>query len=278
MKKNQTEIVKGKEVFKNNKFSQYPTLNTIITTNQAELNNLISIRIGWSKGREMEQYNIETKKYITNFFHHNGLDLLLTQYNKAEDSINTYTPYANPGYNIFVNRLISYYEQFGKRPTLDFAEVNIERRNDIIQSRWGEIPLSNYMSNVWFDHWVWWYLENKEWFVTDPDGTYRQSAHTEPNREWLWFTKDESIIKVSTYNILWREDEETPIKTIKVENELLPLYLQAFIDTMNAMGGSTGNLKRLYDITYHILEHPEMTEDEKSMYKITRNKKPLTKE
>jgi len=66
------------------------------------LEQLISIRIPlgitkkYNKGQSIEQYNIETKKHITNITTHNGLDLHLSQYSKATGKTETYSPYSDP--------------------------------------------------------------------------------------------------------------------------------------------------------------------------------------
>jgi hypothetical protein len=53
----------------------------------------------------------------------------LTQYNKTTEKKETYSAYSDPGYNVFANLLIGYYEKFKKRPNIDFRDIDIDARN-----------------------------------------------------------------------------------------------------------------------------------------------------
>jgi hypothetical protein len=80
----------------------------------------------YRKGQSIDQYNIETKKYITNITTHQGLDLHLQQYNKSTQQKEVYSPYSTAGYAIFVSLVCAYYECFQKRPILNFPNADRE--------------------------------------------------------------------------------------------------------------------------------------------------------
>ena len=277
MKRDTTEVYRGKEVFKNWRFSKYPTLNSIIADKESELNELISVKLSAPSIDIIDQYNIETKRFITNFTNHNGLDLLLIQLNKTTGEKEIYTPYSNPGYNVFARLLLAYFEKHKKRPNIDFSNIDIERRNENEKNR--DIPLKNDIDALRREHWIRSFLEEKDSFQTDDNDIYRGISSIEEkweDREGIWFQEDLTILKFRNYWVWGQEDNS--ISTIYIENNLIPLYLQAFIDTnIRIAGPSNGaNLKKIYEMIFYFIEHPEL--DEKERYMRVREDTPLTKE
>lgn len=271
------EIYRGKEVFKNWKVSKYPTLNTIISNTWNELDELISIRLSAPSMDRIDQYNIETKRFITNFTNHNWLDLLLIQFNKTTGEKEIYTPYSNPGYNVFARLLLAYFEKNKKRPNVDFSNIDIEQWNENEKNR--DIPLKNDIDALRREHWIRSFLEEKDNFQTDEHGVYRAINPSEETwEEWegIWFQEDLTILNFRNYWVWGQEDNS--ISTIHIENNLIPLYLQAFIDTnIRIAGPSNGaNLKKIYEMMFYVLEHPELNGKER--YMRVRKDTPLTKE
>ena len=262
MKRKLLEIHQGREVFKNGKFTNFPTLNIIISDKENELNELMSVRI---KTDYIPQYNIETKNFITNFTNHNGLDLLLTQYNKKTRTRVVYTPYSNPGYDVFVNLLLGYYEKNHKRPRIDFSNVHVEERNKAEKSH--DLPLKNFIDSIRWDMALYLYLEQKDLYKEDSTWTFRPllPKDTEEDvREGIWFKDKTTIMNVSSKGI--GNNSSHTISTFIFENELIPVYLQAFIDTNLSVAGNTnlGNLEKIYEMIYYTLEHPGIDKEKLS--------------
>ncbi len=259
------EIHQGKEVFENGKFAKFPTLRTIISNKENELSDLMSVRVAAHGTDYIEQYNIETQNFITNFTHHNGLDLLLTQYNKETKTRVVYTPYSNPGYDVFVNLLLGYYEKNHKRPKIDFSNVNVEKRNKAEKS-W-DLPLKDFIDSIRWDMAIYLYLEQKDLYKEDSTWTFRPllpKDTEEDKREGIGFKDNTTIMNISSKGI--GNNSSHTISTFVFENEIIPVYLQAFIDTNLSVAGNTnlGNLQKIYEMIYYTLEHPEIDKDKVS--------------
>jgi len=262
MKRKLLEIHEGKEVFKNWKFANFPTLNTIISDKENELSKLMSVRIKSYEVDCIPQYNIETTNYITNFTNHNGLDLLLTQYNKETKTKVVYTPYSNPGYDVFANLLLGYYEKNHKRPKIDFSNVDTKERNKSAVDL--DLPLKNFIDSIRWDMPLYLYLEQRDTYKEDSKWIFRpilpantEDDEREGNREGIGFKDNTTIMQV------WNKglgDEAYRIIKLAFETELIPLYLQAFIDTNLSIAGNRnlGNLQKIYEMIFYVLEHPEI--------------------
>ena len=76
MKRKATEISQGSEILRNGIYKKIESLKGIIDGNKEVLEKLLSIRIPFGagekyrEGQAIEQYNIETEKYITNITTH----------------------------------------------------------------------------------------------------------------------------------------------------------------------------------------------------------------
>ncbi|MEI7563192.1 MAG: hypothetical protein WCJ39_06095 [bacterium] len=145
MPKERHELIPGKEILTNGKYKKVISLQKIVPDIEAALGkNLLSIKIRKKRDAIIEQYNIETTKYITNMTTHNGLDLHLVQYNKQTKDMQMHSPYSNPGYSVYTHALCAYYEFFKKKPALNFPNIDKEARNKH-RKNIGDIPLNNEM-------------------------------------------------------------------------------------------------------------------------------------
>jgi len=144
-------------------------LNGILDSNKEVIEKLLSIRIPFGinkkyrKGQSIDQYNIETEKYITNITTHQGLDLHLQQHTKSTKQNEVHSPYSNPGYGIYISLLCAYHECFKKRPILNFPDADIELWNKQVKSH--DLPLMNDMMNAHRDSYF--YLHHPELFQKD---------------------------------------------------------------------------------------------------------------
>lgn len=279
-----TEIYEGKEVLKNWKFSNFPTLEWIISDKISELDGLLSVRLSYHSFdlNSMQQFNIETKNFITNFTTHNWLDLFLTQYNKKTKTKMSYSPYSNPGYNVFVNLLIWYFEAFGKRPNINFKNLDIKWWNENKRKR--DIPLFNFLDGIRWDSWLYCYINNKELFKEDNKWIIRpilpDSKGNSDYSERIWFHWDKTIMNLENYHVWFNRDpnEKPNMARIIVENDLIPLYLQAYIDTNRNVcwPDVATNLKKIYEMIFYVLENK--SEDKEKLVMEARDKTPLSSE
>jgi len=273
--KERYEIGKGKEVFKNKLYSSIPTLKNIITENQKNLDELLSIKIRESNDHIIDQYNIETKRFITNITTIQGLDLNIAQYNKETKTREIYSPYSNPGYNVFAHRLLAYFELHKKHPPINFSDIDIKGRNEASEGR--ENPIIEFVDNIRWEGNIFWYIYDKEkFFGTDKEWVRRIIYPTEEetgnsNREGVGIQNDTTIIQ------FWHEivyNSPKPAKII-IENELIPIYLQAFIDTNRRVAWPTNatNLKKIVEMIFYVLEGEEKERDKRMQE--ARRKTPL---
>lgn len=97
------EIHQGKEVFGNGKFSKFPTINTVISNKENELSDLMSVRVAAHGTDYIEQYNIETQNFITNFTHHKEdtkvLELQWLSYQDKRDKLDEYEDFLIEKFN-----------------------------------------------------------------------------------------------------------------------------------------------------------------------------------
>ena len=122
------------------------------------------------------------------------------------------------------------------------------------------------------------YLEHKDLYKQDENWIFRPVWNEEPNgdkQERLGFKDNTTIMQVWNK---WLWDEPDRIIKLQFENELIPVYLQAFIDTHLSVAGNAnlGNLKKIYDMICYTLNHPNPTEEEKFNVRVSWRKEPLT--
>lgn len=268
MKRRETEISQGSEILRNGKYKEIESLNGIIDDKKEVLEKLLSIRIPFGidgklmKWRPIEQYNIETEKYITNITTHQGLDLHLQQYNKADWKREIYSPYSTAGYSIFVNLLCAHYECFKKRPILNFPNADIEWRNKQVKHHdvpmMNEVTASHRASYIYLHHYNL-FQEDKEWIrrIISP-----KEKNDERTDEWFGIKWDEVIFQFidSFYS------KDTRHKFF-MEKDLINLHLQAIIDVNRRVSWPTNtlNFKKTSDVLYKILENPEIRADSEKL-------------
>lgn len=266
MKRRETEIAQWSEIFCNEKYKEISSLHDIIENNKEVLKQLLSIRIPiYRKNldeQSINQYNIETEKYITNITTHNGLDLHIMQYTKANKRKQIYSPYSNPWYNVYVYLLCAYYECFRKKPILNFSntDADIEWWNKQIRSH--DVPLMNDMMATSRDSGVYSYLHQYQFFQQDNNWIYRIispiSKNKEREEEGIGIQGNEVILQCKDYYYnAWSKHK------IYIEKELINLFLQAFIDVNRATSWSINNLnlRKITDITHKVLENSQIRED-----------------
>ncbi|MCX6824890.1 MAG: hypothetical protein NTY80_01580 [candidate division SR1 bacterium] len=253
----ETEISVGGEIFSNERYKELPALNDIISGNKEVLGKLLSLRVPLGERTfphdTMPQYNIETEKYITNITGHNGLDLLLSQYNKQTKKTEVYTPYSNPGYGVYANVLCAYYEIFKKRPILNFENRDIVGWNELGMHN----PFMGEMMNSYQS--VADYIHNYEYFKQDNEGIHRiiREENSGRTEDGFGIYKDEAILQFT-------DDFESGQTTrFCIEKELLNLFIQSFIEVNARFGGPRNNLnlKKIADVVYTVLENPELRKD-----------------
>lgn len=253
------------EIFRNEKYKELSSLHNIIGDNKEVLKQILSIRIPLHRkildGQSINQYNIETKKYITNMTTHNGLDLHLMQYTKETNKKQIYSPYSNPWYHVYVYLLCAYYEFFKKKPILNFPNTDIEGWNKQIRSH--EVPLMNDMMATSRDIGIYSYLHQYQFFQQDNNWVHRiispiSKDNKQREEEWIGIKWDEVILQCKDYYYSdWSKHK------IYIEKELINLFLQAFIDVNRSTSWSTNNLnlKKIADITHKVLEDPQIREN-----------------
>ncbi|EKD25281.1 MAG: hypothetical protein ACD_80C00089G0004 [uncultured bacterium (gcode 4)] len=270
MKRRETEISAWSEIFHNEKYKQLESLNGIIPENKEALKNLLSIRIPIYENnfpkQSIEQYNIETEKYITNMTTHNGLDFHIWQHNKLTNKKQIYSPYSNPWYDVYAHLLCAHYEIFKKRPILNFPNTDKEWWNEQIREH--GVALMNEMTNSYFN--IYGYLYHHEFFQQDKTWIHRMMPPLENNEErtedGFGITWDEAILQFTNYFC------NTSINNrFFIDKDLINLFLQWFIDVNRKTSWPIGNLnlKKISDVLYTILESPQRREDsDESNYKM----------
>lgn len=273
MKRKDTELTRNwSEIFCNERYKEIPSLNGIITDNKEVLEKILSIRIPiYRKNlaeQGIEQYNIETKKYITNISTHNGLDLHLMQYNKVTKKKEVYSPYSSPWYNVFADLLCAHYEFFKKKPVLNFPNTDVEKWNRQLKNH--DIPLMNEMLALLRDHWIQSYLYRYKLFQQDNQWIFRAIYPNTENpqerkEEWIGIRWDEVDFQcIDYYYNPWLKHR------ISIEKDLINVFLQMFIDVNLSVASSVVNLnlKKIADVMYKILEDPQARKDDKADIKL----------
>lgn len=259
MAKERYELVPGKEILTNGKYKKVISLQGIISDIDASwAENLLSIKIREKRDGIIEQYNIETTKYITNMTTHNGLDLHLVQHNKETKDIQLYSPYSSPGYNIYTHALCAYYDFFKKKPLLNFPNTDKEARNECRKDMW-DIPLNNEMQYTNMQAMP--YLNFQNFFQQDSQWIFRIIPIGDQEKprtaEWLGIKEDEAIIQTVAHDHYYNRRNT---QRIYIEKDLINLFLQAFIDTNRCVAWPMVNLnlKKIADVLYSVLENEEM--------------------
>lgn len=263
MKRSDTEISKWSEIFRNEKYKEIPSLKGIIADQKEVIEKILSIRIPlyrkrYTYGDSIEQYNIETKKYITNLTTHNGLDFHILQYNKQTKQKDFHSPYSNPGYSIYGTLLCAYYEVFNKRPLLNFLDTDIVRWNRLLKEH--DLPLQDGMRYSQRDSNA--YIHAHHLFQKDQKWIQRIILPGEDNEGWteagFGIQWDEIIIQCIDH--FYKRGAR---HQFFMEKELINLYLQAFIDVTGTHAWSLVlNLKKIADVLYKVLESPELRAQE----------------
>ncbi len=267
MKRKETEIHEWSEIFRNEKYKQLESLNGIVAGNEDALARLLSIRIpiyGYKFSHQLiDQYNIETKKYITNLTTHNGLDFHLTQYNKFTNARSVYSPYSDAWYNVYVDLLCAYHEIFRKRPILNFPDTDVEWWNHQIKNR--DVPLMREMMNAYREAYS--YLHQYKFFQKDAQWVHRivPLGNKERIDEWFGIQWDEIILQfIDHFYDRWSTHK------FFIEKELINLFIQMFIDINRRTSWQVGNLnlKKISDVIYTVLESPQIREKDSIDMKI----------
>lgn len=262
MQRSDTEISQWSEIFCNEKYKEIPSLKGIIADQKEVIEKILSIRIPIEKNlfpdQKIEQYNIETKKYITNLTTHNGLDFHISQYNKYTKKRDIHSPYSDPGYSIYAVLLCAYYEVFNKRPILNFPDTDIVRWNN--QLKQDDLPFESEMRNTQRD--VHSYIHAHDLFQQDSQWIHRIILPTEDS-EW----RTEPGFGIQWNDIILQCVDNFYRKGTRhqffMEKELINLYLQAFIDVNREHAWSLAlNLKKIADVLYKVLEDPQLRQEE----------------
>ena len=282
MKRKETEIyLWAKEVFKTNKLASVPTLKGIISANQKDLEALMSVRVVAKRLDSIDQYNIETKNFITNITTIQWLDLHLTQYNKQTKTHQLYSPYSNPGYNVFVNLLMGYYEIFKKRPPVNFSNIDINSRNE--SGNRFDNPMKNFVDNIRWEWNVFGYLNYRDLIKEDKEWITRLVSQNEENwnhdREWFGIQWDNVVMKMTGYQ---PRSSNVPTPKIVFEKDLIPLFLQAYLDVnlSTTWPDNAVNLKKIYEMIFYVMENEDVRKkvNEDDNYHEIRKNTPLTPE
>lgn len=266
MKRKDTEISSWSEIFHNKKYTKLSSLKGILTENEEAVKKILSLRIPIYENRLpeawIEQYNIETQKYITNITSHNGLDLHLQQHNKSTWETQMYSPYSSPWYNVYANLLCAYYELFKKKPILNFPNTDSVWRNKQIESH--DIPLMNDMLSSYRD--VFPYIHYHEFFQKDTKWIHRIIPKWEKGNEreeaWFGIQWEEAIFQFIDYFY-----QRGTRHKFFIEKELINVFLQMLIDVNRKTSWSVGNLnlKKIADVLYKALEEPEIRKNSEKL-------------
>lgn len=247
----------AEEVFTNNQYKSIEGLSDVMKSIEDKLDAILSVKLFIKNNGTRFQYNIETKKYITNIATIQGIDLNLRQYDKAHERRTLCSPYSDPGYSIFTHLLCAYFEIFKKRPVVHFGEMDIEERKKDRNWR-GDNPVLDKIDGIRWDGSMYDYLFYWEKFATDEQWIQRVVSSSEPkerSKPWFGIQWDTVILHDTDY-------QYTPwaIHDILFEKDLLLLYLQAIIDVNFSTGWSINivNMKKIYEMIYYVLENEEI--------------------
>ena len=251
-KKDTFRFKQGNEVYKNNKFETHSSLQTFMENYKDNLANLLSIKIeAWNQIQWF--YNIDTKDLSTYISTHEGIAPRIMQYNKKTKTQEHFKKYSDPGYDFFVKMLLSYYTVYWKLPTLDFSKGDKKTREK--QKRSGDLPLETEMLNVRMDDNISDFFEQNGETVEDENGIKRIQNKYEQgswDRTGFWIQEKNTLIKSKTGYARGQILDST----ITFENELLPLYIQAFIDANRYVSGTFmhATLEKLYEMTQQLID------------------------
>jgi hypothetical protein len=178
------------------------------------------------------------------------LDIILTQIHKKTKKKKFYSPYSSPAYEVFMYMACAYHKVYGRKPALAFPFTELEEWNSAEKGY--SLPLENEMRHMCHDWGVSTYLDHNELFTEDENGVWRFIS---PNKDisqipGFGIKGDVVILYLRDYQ---RQDEA--ITEIYIEKELLPLFMQAFVDNNRSVSGEVVNLniKKLNEALYETL-------------------------
>ena len=264
----------GTEIFSNQLFEKLPAtvgLKKLFEQNSHLLNEVLSIKIdpeviwGGENAFPSKYYNIETEKFKTLISHHNhhnrDKDFFFSQVHKQNWLEEQYIPYSMDGLNFYIQMLLAYYTRQNEQdkseegwkikiPKLDFSFANVKYWNDC--EREGNSDTRHQLLDMFTCSDVIDFFHGKNnFFQTDQNGIQRIIFPKENAEEWtgFWIKGEESIFR-------FPEDfNRDTISEITLENDLLPLYAQAFSDAYIAKIQGGAETKKLFEVTKYLLEH-----------------------
>ncbi|MDD2537322.1 MAG: hypothetical protein PHU61_02420 [Candidatus Absconditabacteria bacterium] len=196
-------------------------------------------------------FTIETSNFHTliSFPPHHGRDPSFSQYNKDTEETYGYRPYSHEGYNFYINLLLAYHKQYGCLPTLDFSKIDKEDWENEIRTN--ESQTRGDILNLFSLGDAMTYFHAKERFSEDNEGFNRIILSKDKKTERTGFG-----IKDNQTEYRFAPDFNSDrISHIVLENNLLPLYTQAFICAHNSASGNSANIQKIYEMTKYLLEN-----------------------
>ena len=286
----------GSEVFANQLFEKLPAtvgLKKLFEQNSHLLNEVLSIKIDPTvipidpnitpmEGTTLPSgyYNIETEKFKTLFSYppNHGRDPAFRQYHKESWLEKWYSPYSARWYDFFVQMLLAYYMQQNENnqwkidfPKGEFRSIDIQEwiDNGYEQDRSVKEKILDVFA---FGDVAHFFYGKEKYFKTDNEWFYRIVSSNAKGEERTGFGMkgEETLFKFGG-------DAKTEwISRVTLENKLLPLYIQVFIDIHNPNYQGRAEIKKLFEITKYLLEKKCFWKSFNSS--IARKETPLQKE
>ncbi len=188
------------------------------------------------------EYTITTKAFTTTIKTRQWIDLVIMQTHCNTEKNILVSPYSSPGYDVYLSLLLWYYQIYKKLPIVYFSDTGIE------QKKWNNIWLENDMHNAFTFFHIYQYLF---------DNTII------PLQEWSpWFIVNTKLL---TLRCIGMHDISDKPKDLFFETDILPLYIQSYIDTQLAVSWKDNvfYLKKIYNSLDQILKSPLDQREEK---------------
>lgn len=264
-----------KEIYKNDKYLQVPSLKWVIDPVRDDLSQLLSIKIEQNKGNNpiSREFVIDAKDYSYYITTQQWLDLVFAQFDKATWKTIRYSPYSDSGYDFFASLIAGHHHFFKSAPVSNFTQCDSKRRKEGVRNL--DLPLRNELESFYMNFSLHSYLFYEELFKKDSENIYRFHHPAGDDKSgwekyWLWFTDNEMIVKISHTYPWWTEIG--PLE-FHINKHLLQIIIQAYIDTNRFVSGPVAsyNVKKVKDAVINLLSNPTVRKDDEKRPEVLHN-------
>lgn len=147
--------------------------------------------------------------------------------------------------------ILAYYTSFGTFPQVNFNYVDTSQREEDVNEY---SPMKDMIKDVWMTKEVSLFFYGKDFFGYDSEGNYRIIAPYEDKEKWIGFGIQNNI---TTFSFLSSPIDNDSSALLKMENNLIPLYMQAIFDIHRSVANNENavGFKKLYTMTKYMIEH-----------------------